>query len=167
MSEIWRPCGGNYEVSDLGNVRNPHKVLKKSVKRNGYEYVGFMLDGNIILKYVHRLVWEAFNGKVPSGFEINHKDENKQNNSLSNLELMTHKQNCNYGTKVKRTLETKRQNVTPSGPKYLQYDVQGNLIQIHESLKKASASVNGAKSNICAAAKCGNKLAYGYFWKTE
>ncbi|TDN64266.1 HNH endonuclease [Scandinavium goeteborgense] len=43
--------------------------------------------------YVHRLVWEAFNGAIPEGYEIDHVDENKGNNSLGNLRLMTRLEN--------------------------------------------------------------------------
>ena len=165
MSEIWRPCGGNYEVSDSGNVRNPHKVLKKSVKRNGYEFVVINVDGKWKGKYVHRLVWESFNGPIPEGLEVNHKDEDKSNNALDNLELVTHKYNCNYGTRNERSAKALRQNVI--GPAYLQYDSDGKLVARFKCLKEASASVNGAKSNICAAAKRENNFAYGYFWRTE
>ena len=151
MSEIWRPCGGNYEVSDLGNVRNPHKVLKKSVKQvSGYEFVVIYLDGKWKGKYVHRLVWEAFNGKVPTGFEINHRDENKLNNSLSNLELVTHKQNCNHGTRNERANMTKRHNNTLGlGKKQVaQVDSDYKLIKIHSSLTEACDAV-GAKLPTC------------------
>ena len=44
---------------------------------------------------VHRLVWETFVGKIPSGMEIDHQDTHKDNNELSNLKLCTHKENCN------------------------------------------------------------------------
>lgn len=42
--------------------------------------------------YVHRLVWEAFRGPIPDGKEIHHKDGNRRNNSLSNLQLVTKKE---------------------------------------------------------------------------
>lgn len=166
MSEIWRPCGGNYEVSDLGNVRNPHKVLKKSVKRNGYEFVGLILDGKVTLKYVHRLVWEAFNGKVPTGFEINHRDENKLNNSLSNLELVTHKQNMNHGTQSERANMTKRHNNTLGlGKKQVaQVSPDFKLIKIHSSLKEASISTGAFVSNISMCCKRKDKTAKGFHW---
>lgn len=165
MKEIWKNITGEYEASNLGNVRNFRKQLKKSVKRNGYEFVLIKIGGTWKGKYVHRLVWEAFNGPIPEGYEINHKDENKLNNALDNLELVTHKQNVNYGTRSKRTADTLRQIVI--GPTYLKYDSDGNLVAKYNCLKEASASVNGAKSNICAAAKRENNFAYGYFWRTE
>lgn len=42
----------------------------------------------------HKFVWETFNGKIPEGFEIDHIDNNKMNNKLSNLQLLTHTENC-------------------------------------------------------------------------
>lgn len=168
MKEIWKDVPGyegRYEVSNIGNVRNPRKTLKKSVKWNGYEFVGLLTQRKVKLKYVHRLVWEAFNGPISEGLEVNHKDENKLNNTLENLELLNHKDNINYGTRIERIREKKRQNVI--GQAYLQYDSDGNLVARFKCLKEASASVNGAKSNICAAAKRENNFAYGYFWRTE
>lgn len=43
----------------------------------------------------HRLVWETFNGKIPSGMEIDHIDSNKQNNCIDNLRCVTHYENMN------------------------------------------------------------------------
>lgn len=54
--------------------------------------------------YVHRIVWETFNGEIPVGMEIDHIDTNRSNNALSNLRLATHRQNCNN----KQTLINKR-----------------------------------------------------------
>lgn len=45
--------------------------------------------------YVHRIVWETFNGKIPQGYEIDHQDTNKENNALDNLNICTHKENLN------------------------------------------------------------------------
>lgn len=45
--------------------------------------------------YVHRIIWETFNGEIPEGMEIDHIDTNRSNNAISNLRLTTHRQNCN------------------------------------------------------------------------
>lgn len=55
--------------------------------------------------YVHRLVWESFNGKIPDGMQINHLNEVKDDNRLENLSLVTPKENINYGTAHIRTTE--------------------------------------------------------------
>lgn len=89
----------NYEVSDKGEVRNKYTgcVLKQHIK-NGYYFVVFRIKGHGYNQYVHRLVAKAF---IPNFFNnefINHKDENKLNNNVNNLEWCTPKYNRNYGS---------------------------------------------------------------------
>ena len=55
----------------------------------GYYQVKIWYEGKSKACFVHRLVWIAFNGEIPSGYEIDHKDEDKANNALSNLQLFT------------------------------------------------------------------------------
>lgn len=61
-------------------------------------------DRKIVKKYVHRLVAEAFVPKPITGekLEVNHKNEDKSDNRAENLEWVTHKENCNYGTRNSR-----------------------------------------------------------------
>lgn len=96
---------GHYWVSDLGKVyyqrkcgKNPTgewRELVPSYNPSGYLYYKLSI-GKCKYDYVrgHRIVWEAFNGKIPANLEIDHKDRNKHNNKLSNLRLVTHSQNC-------------------------------------------------------------------------
>ena len=63
-----------------------------TIKDNGYGYKQVTGRKRV---YVHRLVWETFNGPIPDGLEIDHEDTHKDNNALSNLILCTHKENCN------------------------------------------------------------------------
>jgi hypothetical protein len=80
-----------------------NKFLKKSVAAGGYEKVTLRDDYEQSHTFlVHRLVWEVFNGPIPDGMTINHKSEIKKDNRLENLELMTLKDNCNYGTRNQR-----------------------------------------------------------------
>lgn len=102
----------NYEVSNLGHVRSwidTHGnrrstpiIMCISEHRNGYLQVK-LRNGNVIRNlYIHRLVVEAFIGRIPKGYEVNHIDEDKKNNCLSNLEIVTRKQNLNHGTRSLR-----------------------------------------------------------------
>lgn len=59
----------------------------------GYLQVKVTVDGFTYTRYLHNLVWEAFNGRIPEGFEINHINHIKADCSLDNLELVTHKEN--------------------------------------------------------------------------
>ena len=62
----------------------------------GYAVVDFCRDGKYRRGNVHRVMWEAFNGPIQGRLEINHKDLDRSNNILSNLELTTHQQNIQH-----------------------------------------------------------------------
>ena len=83
--------GNKYFVSDDGFVYNDkNKKLRPSINRKtGYCQVILTKDGCQIMRYVHRLVAEAFLENPNQRKEVNHKDGNKQNNSASNLEWAT------------------------------------------------------------------------------
>lgn len=65
-------------------------------------------DGNERFCYIHRLIWEAFNGAIPRRLTINHNNEMKNDNRLSNLCLMTYSQNINFGTRNERAAAAMR-----------------------------------------------------------
>lgn len=74
-----------------------NKFLKLSVMPSGYQKVTLRNDNEEAATFlVHRLVWEVFNGPIPEGMTINHISEDKTDNRLDNLELLTMKENCNY-----------------------------------------------------------------------
>lgn len=94
-SEEWRRVLGSfgwYEVSNLGRVRSPKGVRKPSLDRYGYLYVHLRARGISKNVKIHRLVAESFIGPS-NGLQINHKDGNKQNNAIDNLEWVTNQQN--------------------------------------------------------------------------
>lgn len=98
--EYWLPVVGYeglYEVSDLGRVRSPRKVLLPHVGRNGYLTVGLSKQGWQRTLRVHRLVLEAFVGPCPQGMEcLHHPDPDKANNSLGNLRWGTRAENMEH-----------------------------------------------------------------------
>ena len=59
-------------------------------------------DGTVTTTTIHRVIWTAVNGEIPQDMEINHKDEDNHNNKISNLELVTRKENINFGTRNER-----------------------------------------------------------------
>jgi predicted nucleic acid-binding Zn ribbon protein len=97
-SEIWKKIPGypRYEVSNMGNVRHiKHKrILKGGIPYNGYRQVRVSKNGENISKCVHQLVAMVFLGPKPIGYEISHKDNDKKNNRINNLEYITHEENC-------------------------------------------------------------------------
>ena len=104
MKEEWRDIvdyEGLYQVSNLGRVRSliTNKILKQQKDKNGYLFVGIRKNGKRKFKKIHRLVAEAFLDNPNNLPEVNHKDENKTNNVVSNLEYCDHKYNTNYGTR--------------------------------------------------------------------
>lgn len=110
--EIWKSVLGYiglYEVSNYGRVRSlKHekiRILKQLKHTNGYLKVNLCKDGITKIFYVHRLVYEAFNGFIPDGYEINHINEDKTDNRLDNLNLLTHGENIRYGTANQRRAE--------------------------------------------------------------
>ena len=120
MSEEWRPVVGYeglYEVSNLGRVRScarvvffingkhkPYQSRIKALRINQGGYVLVTLSKNCKRRSftVHKLVARAFLGPCEEGIEVNHKDEDKTNNRLDNLEYCTKKYNANYGTRGAR-----------------------------------------------------------------
>lgn len=79
----------DFYVTHTGRVFSGNKEF--SPVNNGLGYFRVTVNGET--KCVHRMVWEFFNGPIPVGLQINHKDLNKGNNALSNLELVTPSQN--------------------------------------------------------------------------
>ena len=102
--EIWKELeeyNGVYLISSFGNVirfRNNKMIdLKKRLNQAGYLRTTLHLNGKRKTIQIHQLVAIAFLGHVPCGMElvINHKDFNKQNNMVTNLEIVTNRENSN------------------------------------------------------------------------
>ena len=84
-----------YAVTDDGKVinRKTRRVLRPADNNAGYLKVGLIKDGKFHSQYVHKLVAETFLGKCPEGYQIDHIDNNRHNNCLSNLQFLTPKEN--------------------------------------------------------------------------
>lgn len=92
--ENWNPTTRSVNIYDM---------QEGVIFYRGYKQVDVCNDEGIKKHMrVHRLVYMAHKGVIPEGMQINHKDENKANNCIDNLELMTNKENCSYGTRNAR-----------------------------------------------------------------
>ncbi|MCB0448470.1 MAG: NUMOD4 motif-containing HNH endonuclease, partial [Gelidibacter sp.] len=103
--EIWKEVVGyekEYEVSNLGNVRRKPKNLKQSISPHGYKTLTLSKNGKCSTKLVHRLVAESFIENPKVNEQVNHKDCNKINNTLSNLEWVTFKENIEHAVENNR-----------------------------------------------------------------
>lgn len=132
----------NYAVTIDGEVINikTKRILKPCHNGwAGYMQVGIKFDnGRRISKTVHRLVYEAFNGPIPNGLVINHKDEDKTNNSLSNLEAMTRAENIRYGSRSEKQ-KLSRKNGTGLRKEYAKnrkFTRPADVIEKHREITK-------------------------------
>lgn len=99
MKEIWKEIDGydgRYAVSTWGRVKSIRGILQPYKNHKGYLKVGLMKNGKSEKHRVHRLVAKAFIPNPHNLPEVNHIDGNKQNNSISNLEWVTGKENMEH-----------------------------------------------------------------------
>ena len=76
------------------NYRRSNSIKKlKTSDHNGYQVVYLRKNGKTQKHYVHRLIWMAENGEIPQELTIDHIDCNKENNTITNLQLMTREAN--------------------------------------------------------------------------
>ncbi len=165
-------CEGSYQVSSEGNVkslnyrRTGKEKLLIPVVKEGYLRVGLCKNGKVKMKQIHRLVAEAFLENPLNLPEVNHKDEDKTNNCVENLEWCGRSYNINYGTRNKRVAEAKKNGKTSK--QVYQYTINGELVKIWSSTMECER--NGFNhSNVAACCKnkfnrIGNNIYKGYKW---
>lgn len=181
--EQWKPIqgyDGRYCISNHGRVYShlSKRVLKNSKTNNGYLTVELFDDNHKSKRHlVHRLVGETFLDNPNKYPCINHKDENRSNNFVDNLEWCTHKYNSNYGTCIEKRVantdyskpfykEHALENSMKRRVKVSQYSVDGELLNVYESGADASRETGISHSHIlecCAGKRC--KTVGGFVWK--
>ena len=199
--EIWKDVKdyeGLYQVSNLGNVKSlydaSHKkyrelIMKPSMNSWGYLQIGLCKNGKQKPTRINRLVAIAFELPIPEHLrhipierlEVNHKDEDKTNNCVWNLEWCNSKYNSNYGTRNKRisdalkgvpkTEETKRKlseshiNGKCSKP-VLQLDKNTlEVIMEWPSLAEVQRQLGFAKAHICNCCNGRYNQSHGFKWR--
>ena len=152
----------NYEVSNLGRVRSLNykstgemKILKYGTDKNGYLKVNLSKNGRVRTIKVHRLVALLF---VPNSdetkTEVNHIDENKENNSATNLEWCNRKENINHGTRTERQAKSKGKSVkcVETG-------------EIFSSMAEAAREKNVTHTNVYKCCHGQQQTTGGYHWE--
>ena len=124
INEQWRPVvwyEGFYEISSLGRVKSMNynhtgreKIIKPFKNKKGYLRVCLYKNGKRKFFLVHKLVAEAFIPNSKGFDQVNHKDEVKTNNCVSNLEFCDCKYNVNYGTRTERQVASQSKAVEAS-----------------------------------------------------
>ena len=104
MIEEWKTIIGyenDYLISSFGNVKsikhNKERLLKKSINTKGYYIISLCKNGKSKSFQIHQLVAINFLNHIPNGLNmvVNHIDLNKKNNNLSNLEIVSNRENSN------------------------------------------------------------------------
>ena len=171
--EIWKDIKGFeglYQVSNLGRVKSlkrpyglKEKILKPQINDSGYYRIQLHKQSIKKTYRVHRLVWEAFNGQIPEGLQVNHINEIKTDNRLSNLNLMTCKENNNYGTHNERI--AKKMTNGKLSKVVLQFTLEDILVKEYPSINQVERELGFANQHICDCCKGKQKTAYGFKWK--
>ena len=158
--EVWKPIPeteGEYEVSSAGRIRN-HKtgvIRKAKVLPNGYARIHYNKQNKRYDRYVHRLVAEVFCNRPEGCNVVNHLDNDKGNNSASNLEWTTQLGNVHHGIKQKRyRLNAKR---------VIGY--KDNQTYEFISINQASIQTGCDHSSISKCCKGKASKTNGYCWK--
>lgn len=173
MKEMWRPIKGyegKYEISSLGRVRSitgwkyvgndiyqPEGIMMKQGVNRGYYKVDLCKHGKHYTYKVHRLVAEAFIPNPHHHKQVNHKDENRLNNHVTNLEWCTQEYNLEYGTRVERTAKKLSRRVG-------QYTLDGKLVKVWQSTHDAGRH-GYHQGHVWACCRGKAKTHAGYRWR--
>lgn len=164
--KLIREFGGRYWISNMGNMKAIYKtgkerLLKPWISTNGYKMICLSYKGKKAKIAVHRLVALNFLD-VPCNYlelDVNHKDENKLNNVVDNLEWCTRKENLNHGTHNDRCSKSK---------------INGKLAKkvicvetgvIYPSAPEIERQLGICKNSICNCCNNKAKTAGGYHWQ--
>ena len=167
VKEIWLPVVeyDGYYISNLGRVMSARRksqiILKPLKSKFGYCRVCLFNEKGRRWVAIHRLVARAFIPNPNNLPEVNHKDEDRTNNRVDNLEWCTAEYNTNYGTRNVRAGETlSKMKKIPVVQIYNE-----KIIKIWDSAKKAGEFLKLDPGNITKCCKGKRKLIGGFRWE--
>lgn len=190
IEETWKPIPiqgyeNLYQVSSSGRVKSNDRIDRLNRKRKGIilspdydkeKYLSVCLCDNGKNKRVklHRVVALAFIPNSENKKEVNHKDGDKSNNCVHNLEWATRRENAIHGHYVLKTVKAPlhpKGESHPNNKPVFQFSLDGKLIREYKSItlasiavtKNTSAEGSGSITNVCRRKK-GRKIAYGFMW---
>lgn len=153
----------NYIIYENGSVYSKRKqdFLQPLTDSKGYKYIDIRYTNSILkCPKIHQLVMFAFVG-YQENMQVNHKDGNKANNQLSNLEYVTNEEN---------RIHALENGLKDEIPYYVdQYDLQGNKLNTFRTCEEALEFLgikNGSPGNIGRVIRGKRQTAYGYIWKS-
>ena len=173
---MWRDVveyEGLYKVSNLGRVMScerhvnvcgggkrlvKSKILKPFSCPGGYLEVNLWKNNKVKTTMIHRIVAKAFISNQNNLPEVNHKDENKKNNCVDNLELCTSKYNANYGSRTQKMKDKKE-----TKPVFM-ISKDGEVLKRFNSLGDAARETGVDISAIIRVCKGKQKTSMGYRW---
>ena len=172
--EIWKDIEGYeglYQISSKGRVKSlermkrngrgyqkvPEKILEGVDNGHGYLRVKLCKEGKVKQPLVHVLVATAFLDNVDNLPEVNHKDENKYNNCMDNLEWCSHSYNNTYNDKAKKVGKKL------SKPVY-SIDKESGLIMWWQSAHEAERCTDINNGNIISCCQGKRKSAGNHYW---
>lgn len=167
MKEIWKTIKERktYEVSNFGKVRRKLKYGYKSLKpfedKDGYLKVCLCENQHRVYRYIHRLVAIEFIENIENKPTVNHKDGNKQNNYINNLEWSTYKEQNNHALKNKLRIMKN----DGCSKRVAQYDMNMNLIKIYPSANEAKRQTGFSQGHISEVCRGEKKQHKNYIWK--
>ena len=169
MTEIWKTIKDypNYQISNLGRVKSlgnnktrKEKILKSYKNNKGYLKVDLYKEGVIKKYYIHRLVASAFLDNPNNLPQVNHKDEDKTNNCVDNLEFCTSQYNINYGTRTKKQIKSKSKTI-------LQFTKQDEFVKKWDNLIQIKKELGFDCSSIIKCCKGKLKTCGSFIWRYE
>ena len=151
-----------YEVSNLGKVRNikSGRILKPYLTKKGYLMHLLYENNKQNHLLLHRIIATAFIDNPEEKPQVNHIDENKLNNDLSNLEWCTERENAIHGTRTKRVAEKLSQKV-------IQLDLNDNILNVFKSMRQAERETGIDATSISACCNGKRKSAGRFKWRKK